>query len=140
MKKLHWVAGLLVTAQALACAPKAKNPNRLIGKGAERVNPNLLPKRSTADPNYPPNPPSFLLATVPEKSVGPFLARGGDPRWRSTSGRARGRFGRVVSLPLGADASPFNPRIIAQVSQDATMMVVRPGGASKRRTSSRGPS
>jgi hypothetical protein len=123
------IGALLVAVAALACpAPKAKNPDRLIGKGAERVDPTLLPKRKAADPKQPPNPPSFPLVIVPEHSIGPFLARRSGTAMGAYIGPGEGAGRRVVSLPLGADGSPLDPRVVAQVSQDATMMIVRPGG------------
>ena len=128
-RSLVRAAACLVAAVTLACpAPKAKNPDKLIGKGAERVDPNLLPKRIAADPKLPPNPPSFLLATVPEKSVGPFLARHAGTAMGAYIGPGQGATRRVVSLPLGADGSPLDPHVVADVSEDATMVIVRPGG------------
>jgi hypothetical protein len=123
------IAALVVAAATLACpAPKAKNPDRLIGKGAERVDPGLLPKRTASDPKQPPNPPSFPLVIVPEHSIGPFLTRRNGTAMGAYIGPGEGAARRVVSLPLGADGSPLDPRVVADVAQDATMMIVRPGG------------
>jgi hypothetical protein len=112
-----------------ACHPaKPPNPDKLIGKGAERVDPKLLPNRNAVDPKFPPNPPSWPLATVPEKSVGPFLARHLETAMAAYIGPGEGATRRVVSLPLGADGAPFDPQVVAPASEDATMMVVRSAG------------
>ena len=129
MRPVAPVALALLGALALGCpGPKAKNPDKLIGKGAERIDPKLLPNRVAVDPKFPPNPPSFPLATVPEKSVGPFLARQKDTTMAAYVGPGEGPTRRVISLPIGADGTPFDPQVIASASSDATMMVVRPGG------------
>jgi len=122
------VALLAVTVPLLGCPfHKAKNPD-LIGKGGERVDPKLLPNRTTVDTTFPPNAPSFLLATVPEKSVGPFLARHLDTTMAVYVGPGEGAARRIISLPIGGDGAPFDPQVIATASEDATTMVVRSAG------------
>jgi hypothetical protein len=127
-------AGLVVVAVTVAATlscqpgPKPKNPDRMIGKGAERVDPSLLPKRTDVDPKYPPNAPSFPVASVPDKSVGPFLTRRHDGAMAAYLGPAEGSPRRVIALPLGSDGSPFDPQVVAPVSADAATLVVRPSG------------
>jgi hypothetical protein len=126
---LRGVAGLAFVATLACPSPKAKNPDRFVGKGAERVDPSLLPRRHPVDPKLPPNPTSYPFATVPEHSVGPFLARRpGAAAMGAFIGPGQGAAHRVISLPLGADGSPLDPRVLADVSEDATMLIVRPGG------------
>jgi hypothetical protein len=121
--------GLLLVAASLQCKPqKPPNLDRVIGKGADRVDPKLLPNRVASDPKLPPNPPSFPLAIVPEKSVGPFLARHNDTAMAAYVGPGEGGGRRVISLPLGADGAPFDPQIVAPASADATMMILRTAG------------
>ncbi len=125
-------AGLLLVATAFAChpAPHAKNPDLTLGKAAVRVDPKLLPDRGegVVDPKFPPNPVSFPLAVVAEKSVGPFLARRRDTAMAAYVGPGDGAARRVIGLPLGPDGSPFDPQVLASASEDATMMVVRGAG------------
>ena len=132
MTRHRCCAGLLALATAFAChpAPHAKNPDQLLGKAAVRVDPSLLPDRvaGAVDPKYPPNPLSFPLAVVGEKSVGPFLARRRDTAMAAYVGPDEGATRRVVGLPLGPDGSPFDPQVLASVSEDATMMVLRGAG------------
>jgi hypothetical protein len=124
----RWAVVVAMLA-AVACQPKKPvNPDGLIGKGAERVDPKLLPNRFPSDPKYPPPPPSFLLAKVPEKSVGPFLTRHADTTMAGYIGPGEGASRRVISLPIGADGTPFDPQVVAPASEDATMMVVRAAG------------
>jgi len=128
--KRGWGAASLLVLAAFACKPtsRAKSPDKLIGKGAERVDPKLLPNRAAVDPKFPPNPPSFPLVNVPEKSVGPFLARRRDTSMAAYIGSGGSPGHRIISLPIAADGTPFDPQVVADVSADATMMVVRPGG------------
>ena len=67
LKTLGWGGASLLVLAAFACKPtsRAKSPDKLIGKGAERVDPKLLPNRAAVDPKFPPNPPSFPLVNVP---------------------------------------------------------------------------
>jgi len=129
---LTWLlpASGLVTALVLAChaTPKAQSPDRLIGKGGDRVDPKLLPSRVGVEPKPAENAPSFPLATVPEKSVGPFLVRRHDTAMGAYIAPGEGAGRRVVSLPLGADGSPFDPQVVATASADATTVVVRAAG------------
>jgi len=111
--------------------PKAKNPDRDLGKGSPRIDPSSLPARNTSDPKLPPSPPSFLFATIPEKSVGPFLAKRSGTAMGAYIGAGEDGSHRIVSLPLGADGSPLEPRVVTTVSHDATTLVVRPAGGDR---------
>jgi hypothetical protein len=132
MTRLFQLTVLFGLAAAFAChpAPHAKNPDLLLGKAAVRVDPKLLPDRGEAavDPKFPPNPVSFPLAIVAEKSVGPFLARHRDTAMAAYVGPGEGAGRRVIGLPLGPDGSPFDPQMLASASEDATMLVLRGGG------------
>ncbi len=119
----------LLTLVAASCRPKRPAAAPLLGQGAARVDPKTLPVRiPVVDPKYPPNPPSFPLVAVPDKSVGPFLARRHDAALAAYIAPGEGAGRRLISVPVGADGSPLEPQLVAPVSADATTMVVRDAG------------
>ena len=94
------------------------------------------PLPSSALPQSRDSSPSGLeaqrLFAVPDGSIGPFLARRGDLVLGAYIGTSSEGARRVVSLPLSsAGTLRGDPKVIAPIATDATMLVVRPTGGAK---------
>ena len=75
---------------------------------------------------------AYPLVGVPDGSIGPFLARRGDVVMGAYIGQSPEGVRRVVSMPLSAHGDTRSEaRVVAPVTTDATMLVVRPSGGPK---------
>jgi len=91
---------------------------------------------ASALPNFKDSSPAGLeahaLVGVPEGSIGPFLARRGDVVMGAYIGVSGEGARRVVSIPLSASGEARSDAcVVASVTTDATMLVVRPSGGPK---------
>jgi hypothetical protein len=69
---------------------------------------------------------------VPDGSIGPFIARRGDVVMGAYIGASAEGARRVVSIPLFANGDTRgDARVVAPVTSDATMLVVRSSGGAK---------
>ncbi|HWL87171.1 MAG TPA: hypothetical protein VNO21_15305, partial [Polyangiaceae bacterium] len=78
-----------------------------------------------------PDVESFLVATVPERTIGPFLARRDNAAmvaYLASEGGAR----KVMAAPLTAQGKLVTPgRVVATASGDVDMLVLRPTGGNR---------
>jgi hypothetical protein len=117
----------IIAALALvpACHHKGLDPDTFIG----RAGPKAVQKVAAgADARLPPPLRSFAIATVPDKSVGPFLARGAGVAMGAYLGPGDGGTRRVVSLPMANDGAPKQSRVVAPTLADSTTLVLRAAG------------
>lgn len=123
MRKVALFASLAASLTALpACKSTPRTP---VGVDDERRRPIVKPKR--------PDPPVVgnLVASVGQRTIGPFLARRGEGEdaaglvaWVTA---AEGTNRRVLVVPVSGNGAPRgHETVAAYVSLDTTMLVVRP--------------
>jgi hypothetical protein len=103
----------------------AKDPDNFIGRAQ------AIPRRATrpdADAKKYPGLRSSLVAVVPDKSVGPFLARKGDIAMAAYLGPDDSGGRRVVSVPLEYDGVPKEAKVVSSTLADSTTLVLRASG------------
>ena len=119
-----WAAIVGVAACKPSLAPDP--PQHDIGRGRK------LPKASvahSADGGAPLTGLSWhVIATVPERTVGPLLARGKSGNMAAYLGTGPSGARRVVSIPLRTDDSALEAHVIAQAGRDSTTFAFRPAG------------
>ena len=71
---------------------------------------------------------SHVIASVPEHTVGPLLARGLVSSMAAYLGAAPNGTRRIVTIPLRSDGSPLDAHVIATTGPDSTTFVLRPAG------------
>jgi hypothetical protein len=123
----HWAWAALVTlVLAPACHHSAaKDPDSFIGRAQATSRQKVTP---AGDALLPPPLRSYAIATVPEKSVGPFLARSNGVAMGAYLGPGDGGTRRVVALPMAQDGAPKQARVVAPTLADSTTLVLRPAG------------
>jgi hypothetical protein len=124
------LTAITATATALALVPAChhhapKGPDAFIGR-AQAIPRNVA--KPEKDVKKYPGLKSSLIATVPDKSVGPFLARKNDVAMAAYLGPDESGGRRVVSLPLEYDGSPKEARVVSTTLADSTTLVVRAAG------------
>jgi hypothetical protein len=116
--------GAVVSLVAVACGGKknAKEPIGVTEKPAATVTAGASKKSEATRP-----PVSFVIATVGDKSIGPFATRRDDVGMAVYVGLGEANTRRVVSVPLGADGNTRgDARVVAPVTVDVTALAVRP--------------
>ena len=118
-----WAPAAVALVLAAACHHNAaKDPDTFIGRAQ------IVP-RHTAKPVAETKPlaglKSSLIVDLPEKSVGPFLARKGGTAMGVYWGPSENGAHRLVSLPMGFDGVPKEPRVIATTMAESTMLILR---------------
>jgi hypothetical protein len=121
--------GGIATAFALATAcghhAPARDPDSLIGTAQNIVRHVRAP---VVDPSRIPPLHSSVIASIPDGSVGPFLARQGGVTMAAYLGPGEGSTRRLVSLPMGPDGTPKESRVAAKTATDSTTLVLRAAG------------
>jgi hypothetical protein len=121
--------GGIATAFALATAcahhAPARDPDSLIGAAQNLVRHVRAP---VVDPSRLPPLHSSVIASIPDGSVGPFLARQGGATMAAYLGPGEGSARRLVSLPMGPDGTPKESRVAAKTATDSTTLVLRAAG------------
>ncbi len=123
------IAWVLVST-LLACGgshSELKTKPSDMGRGHAPYKPSSLPKRGPED-KAPPSVVSHVVAEVPDKTVGPFVARHGTAAMVAFIASTEGGTRRVVGVPLGADGSPGEAHVISATGPDSTTLVLRPSG------------
>ena len=117
---------------ATACASKPKTPVGVDNSASSAsVASAAAARKVTADARALRSVPAHLIATVSEKSIGPFIARRGSVAMAAYIGTGADGSRRVVSVPLGADGDTRgDARVVAPTTADATTLVLRPTGGS----------
>jgi hypothetical protein len=115
---------------ALALLPachhgNAKDPDSFIGRAQATSRQKSTP---AADARLPPPLRSYVIGTVPDKSVGPFLARANGVAMAAYLGPGEGGTRRVVSLPMALDGAPKQSRVLTQTHADSTTLALRAAG------------
>jgi hypothetical protein len=121
-----WALAAVALALVPACHHNAaKDPDTFIGRAQ-------IAPRHTAKPIAETRPlpglKSSLIVDLPEKSVGPFLARNSGTAMGVYWGPGENGAHRLVSLPMGFDGAPKEPRVIATTMAESTMLVMRAAG------------
>ncbi len=123
---------LALSAVGLGCSKAVSLPSNVgvAALGAPVPLPtSALP--SAKDPS-PAGLDGHVLQGVPDGSIGPFFARRGDIVMAAYIGASTNGARRVVSAPLSAHGDPRSEaRVVAPVSSEATMLVVRASGGTK---------
>jgi hypothetical protein len=126
---MTWALRGIATALALATACRhsapAKDPDRLIGTAQSTLRRTRTP---VVDPSRVPPLHSSVIASVPEKSVGPFLARQGNAAMAVYLGPGEAGTRRLVSLPMDSDGTPRDSRVVAKTAAESTTLVLRAAG------------
>ena len=115
---------------ALGCGGSKKQPAenpRDLGRGHAPYPKSTLPKR-TFEGSSAPSVPSYLVAAVPDKTVGPLLARHGRALLAAYLATTEGGIRRLVAVPLSADGAPGDPRVVTGTAPDSTTLVLREAG------------
>jgi hypothetical protein len=109
----------------------AKDPDTFLGRAQAIPHRNVKP---AIDARAYPGLKSSVILTVPDKSVGPFLARKSGVAMGAYLGPDEsGTSRRIVSLPMGPDGVPRDARVVATVVGDSTTFVLRPAGGEEPR-------
>jgi hypothetical protein len=124
------VAALAVVVLSVGCghhkaAPKPKQSD--LGRGHVPYAVSKL-RPVKRDDGHPPSLPSHLIAEVPDKTVGPTIARHDAATVVAYIGSTEGGLRRVVGIPLAADGTPGSARLISGTGPDSTTLVVRAAG------------
>ncbi len=120
--RLGLALGAFVLALGAASCGGKKPPKEVVGVNAEKREPSSFPKKADA-----PRPPaSTIIATVGEKSLGPFAARRDGVVMAVYVGPDEAGSRRLVGVPLSEDgAARGDPHVVAPVSADVTALAVR---------------
>jgi hypothetical protein len=119
-----WAA--VATALTPACHHNAaKDPDSFIGR-AQAVSHHTA--KAMTETKRLPGLKSYVVVDLPEKSVGPFLARKSGIAMGAYWGPSEAGPRRLVSLPMAFDGAPKEPRIVATTMADSTMLVLRATG------------
>jgi hypothetical protein len=124
------LAALALSGIALTAAchhDPAKDPDTFIGR------PQAIhhPTKPAEAPKAYPGLRSSVVAILPDKSVGPFLARKSGVAMGAYLGPNEEGKRRVVSLPMGFDGEPKDARVVATTMADSTTLVLRAAGGDK---------
>ena len=130
-RRTRWTRG--AAALGLVCLASAcgSSKPKLAAQGVTHGD--APAKKGASDPlRGKPELESYLVATVPERTLGPFLARRdgtGMVGYMASEGSSR----KVVAVPLaGANGKPSaNARVVATPNGDVDMLVMRPTGGSR---------
>ncbi len=126
---MTWALRGLASALALATACQhgapAKDPDRYIGTAQSVIHRTRTP---VTDPSHAPPLHSSVVALVPERSVGPFLARRGAVAMAAYLGPGEAGARRLVSVPMNSEGTPDKSRVVAKTAADSTTLVLRAAG------------
>ncbi|WP_394833609.1 hypothetical protein LVJ94_44590 [Pendulispora rubella] len=129
-RRFRWTQAACLALASLVCACGSSKP-KLSAQGVTHTA-NPAGKGSSDSLRGRPELESYLVATVPERTLGPFLARRDGTAmvgYISTEGAAR----KVVAAPISAaNGKPSaNARVVATAGGDVDMLVVRPTGGAR---------
>jgi hypothetical protein len=122
---LRGIAAAFALVTACQHGAPVKDPDRNIGNAQSTMRRVRTP---VVDSAHAPPLHSSVIASVPEKSVGPFLARQHNAAMAAYLGPGEGGTRRLVSLPMGSDGTPKDSRVAAKTAADSTALVLRAAG------------
>ncbi len=125
-----WLGSLPPVALAIAalvapgCGGK-KNAKDPVGVNAEKPAATAAAAPKKGESTRPPS--SFVIATLGDKSIGPFATRRDGVAMAAYVGLGEANSRRLVSVPMGQDGSTRgDAHVISPVTTDVTALAVRP--------------
>ena len=110
------------------CKKNGKEPVGLNAEKSAGTSSGALPRAKKNDASTSVLP-SYLLATVGEKSIGPFVARRDGTAMAAYIGPVENGARRAVSIPLKADGDTRgDAQVVASMTAEATALVLRATG------------
>ena len=121
-------ASFLAMSGATACGSKPKMPVG-VNTTSSDASAVFAARKTAADAKAARLLPSYIVATIGEKSIGPFWARRGAVAMAAYIGPSPDGVRRVVSVPLSAEGDTRgDAHVVSTAAPEASTLIVRPTG------------